>query len=146
MHKHLNNGTGAVKHIGTHLREVTSASWRALLAAELVAAGFTFAEACAVTGASYGYVTTLRRLQGWERAAVRDGHLSLAQFHTRTRAKKVVAEPVKAAPAVKTFAINTGTPTLSNSAIDNIVREVGVERMWASIDRLTQPSLPVAAE
>jgi hypothetical protein len=41
-----------------------------------------------------------------------------------------------------------GAPTLSDSVIDNIVREVGVERIWASIDRLTQPSLPfaVAAE
>lgn len=39
---------------------------------------------------------------------------------------------------------NGGTTTLSDSAIDNIVREVGVNRIWASIDRLTQPSLPFA--
>jgi hypothetical protein len=34
---------------------------------------------------------------------------------------------------------------LSDSAIDNIVREVGVNRVWASIDRLTQPELPAAS-
>ena len=38
---------------------------------------------------------------------------------------------------------NGGTTTLSNSAIDNIVAEVGVGRIWASIDRLTQPTLPL---
>jgi hypothetical protein len=37
-----------------------------------------------------------------------------------------------------------GTLRLSDSAIDNIVREVGIERIWASVDRLTQPSLPFA--
>lgn len=40
---------------------------------------------------------------------------------------------------------NGGTTTLSDSAIDNIVREVGVERVWRAIDRLTQPQLPLVA-
>jgi len=40
---------------------------------------------------------------------------------------------------------NGGATTLSDSAIDNIVREVGVERVWRAIDRLTQPQLPLVA-
>ena len=40
---------------------------------------------------------------------------------------------------------NGGTSSLSDSAIDNIVREVGVERVWRAIDRLTQPELPLVA-
>jgi hypothetical protein len=39
---------------------------------------------------------------------------------------------------------NGRTLFLSDSAVDNIVREVGIERIWASVDRLTQPSLPFA--
>jgi hypothetical protein len=38
---------------------------------------------------------------------------------------------------------NGSVPTLSDSAIDNIVAEVGVGRIWASVDRLTQPTLPL---
>jgi hypothetical protein len=38
---------------------------------------------------------------------------------------------------------NGGTTTLSDSAIDNIVREVGPERVMCSLDRITQPSLPL---
>jgi hypothetical protein len=40
---------------------------------------------------------------------------------------------------------NGGITSLSDSAIDNIVREVGVERVWRAIERLTQPELPLAA-
>jgi hypothetical protein len=39
----------------------------------------------------------------------------------------------------------SGAFTLSDSAVDNIVREIGVERMWAAIDRLTQPELNLVA-
>jgi hypothetical protein len=40
---------------------------------------------------------------------------------------------------------NGGTSALSDSAIDNIVREVGPERVMCSLDRITQPQLPLAA-
>jgi hypothetical protein len=38
-----------------------------------------------------------------------------------------------------------GTTALSDSAIDNIVREVGPERVMCSLDRITQPQLPLVA-
>jgi hypothetical protein len=43
---------------------------------------------------------------------------------------------------------NGGTTTLSDSAIEGIVREVGVDRIWRAVDKLTSPELPfvVAAE
>jgi hypothetical protein len=43
---------------------------------------------------------------------------------------------------------NGGSTTLSDSAIEGIVREVGVDRIWRAVDKLTSPELPlgVAAE
>jgi hypothetical protein len=40
---------------------------------------------------------------------------------------------------------NGGITTLSDSAIEGIVREVGVDRIWRAVDRLTQPELPLVA-
>jgi hypothetical protein len=36
-----------------------------------------------------------------------------------------------------------GVSTLSDSAVENIVREVGVDRIWRAVDKLTQPTLPL---
>jgi hypothetical protein len=42
--------------------------------------------------------------------------------------------------------LNGGSaPTLSDSAVENIVRELGVERIWRAIEKLTQPELPFMA-
>ena len=41
---------------------------------------------------------------------------------------------------VKRF--NGGITTLSDSAIEGIVREVGVDRIWRAVDKLTEPQLP----
>lgn len=38
-----------------------------------------------------------------------------------------------------------GTTTLSDSAVENIVAEVGVDRVWRAIEKLTQPQLPLVA-
>ena len=40
---------------------------------------------------------------------------------------------------------NGGTAILSDSALENIVREIGVDRVWCAIDRLTSPELPLVA-
>jgi hypothetical protein len=40
---------------------------------------------------------------------------------------------------------NGGTTTLSDDAIDRIVVEVGPERVMRSLDRITQPQLPLVA-
>ena len=38
-----------------------------------------------------------------------------------------------------------GTTTLSDSALERLGAEVGVERIWRVIDKLTQPPLPLQA-
>jgi hypothetical protein len=40
---------------------------------------------------------------------------------------------------------NGGTAILSDSALESIIREVGVDRVWCAIDRLTSPELPLVA-
>jgi hypothetical protein len=35
--------------------------------------------------------------------------------------------------------------TLSDDAIERIVREVGVDRIWCAVEKLTQPQLPLVA-
>jgi hypothetical protein len=40
---------------------------------------------------------------------------------------------------------NGGTTTLSDSAIEGIVREVGVDRIWRAVDKLTSPEPPLVA-
>jgi hypothetical protein len=38
-----------------------------------------------------------------------------------------------------------GITTLSDDVVERIVAEVGVERVWRAVDRLTQPTLPLQA-
>ena len=45
----------------------------------------------------------------------------------------------------KRFNGNGTTTTLSDDAIERIVCEVGVERVWRAIEKLTQPELPFTA-
>jgi hypothetical protein len=45
----------------------------------------------------------------------------------------------------KRHAVNGGTVSLSDSAIENIVREVGIDRVWRAVEKLTQPELPLVA-
>jgi len=41
---------------------------------------------------------------------------------------------------------NGGSPaTLSDAVVEHIVAEVGVERIWRALDKLTQPQLPLQA-
>jgi hypothetical protein len=40
---------------------------------------------------------------------------------------------------------NGGVSTLSDDAIERIVVEVGVDRVWRAVDKLTQPELPLVA-
>jgi hypothetical protein len=40
---------------------------------------------------------------------------------------------------------NGGTAILSDSAIEKLVREVGVDRVWRAVDKLTSPELPLVA-
>jgi hypothetical protein len=40
---------------------------------------------------------------------------------------------------------NGGTAILSDSAIEKLVREVGVDRVWRAVDTLPSPELPLVA-
>jgi hypothetical protein len=42
--------------------------------------------------------------------------------------------------------LNGGSvPGLSDDAVERIVAEVGVERIWRAVDKITQPNLPLVA-
>lgn len=46
----------------------------------------------------------------------------------------------------KRHALNgNGTTTLSDSALERLLAEVGIDRVWRAVDNLTQPQLPIAA-
>jgi hypothetical protein len=46
----------------------------------------------------------------------------------------------------KRYASNgNGTTTLSDSALERLVAEVGIDRVWRAVDKLTQPQLPLQA-
>jgi hypothetical protein len=38
-----------------------------------------------------------------------------------------------------------GTTTLSDSALERLLAEVGIDRIWHAVDKLTQPQLPLQA-
>ena len=68
-----------------------------------------------------------------------------ATFGVRPAEVKAAREPLEQSER-KRFG-NGGAAILSDSVIENIVREVGVDRVWHVVDKLTSPELPqVAAE
>lgn len=40
---------------------------------------------------------------------------------------------------------NGRSAVLSDSVLENLVREVGIDRVWRAVDRLTAPELPLIA-
>jgi hypothetical protein len=120
------------------LREFKTATWRAFLALDLASDGLTLAQACAVAGASIGYVATLRRLTTYERNAVREGRVSLGSFHTR---KPFAVKPEHG----KHF--DGDVPTPSDDEVERIVLRLGPMRVLNAVDKLTAPDMfSVAAE
>jgi hypothetical protein len=71
--------------------------------------------------------------------------LAAATFRVRPAEVKAARERLEQSER-KRFG-NGGAAILSDSVIENIVREVGVDRVWHVVDKLTSPELPqVAAE
>jgi hypothetical protein len=120
MNYHL--PTPAVHHIvgkklARRVRKGLSATHRALLAYELeigasAVQGFPRREACRLTGASLGYVATLAKATAAEVEAVKKGKLSLSALHNKP-------------------------PT--DAQVDATIIKLGIERVFAAIDRLTAP-------
>jgi hypothetical protein len=94
-----------------------------MLAAEIapcVIKNLTVAQLCRLVGeydVSRGYITTARGLKPAEKAAVCAGTAPLSHFHNQYR---------------------------KNRAADRLVKKLGVECVWAAIERATAPA--IAAE
>jgi hypothetical protein len=103
--------------LATRLRAGMSPTFRALLAHEFESGAcwlhsLTRRQACALTGASIGYVHTLAHATEQEREAVKRGVLSLSDIHNRPP---------------------------SDAAIDRVIARLGPDRVLAALDRLTMP-------
>jgi hypothetical protein len=102
-----------------------SATFRALLAVEIAEESMllrqlTGKQARALTGASSGYFRTVKRCSSEQRVAIGCGRLSLSSLHA--------AKPV---------------PT--DAQVDTIVKKIGIERVFDSLDRLTATAAPSTA-
>jgi hypothetical protein len=79
-------------------------------------------QACLLTGASIGYVTTIANATPEERAAIKRGELALGKLHNKPK------QP------------------LADAEIDRLVETIGADRILAAIDRWTAPQFQFAAE
>jgi hypothetical protein len=101
-----------------------------------------------------------RRLADADRRRLARSELKLAQVYRdycqrlagrraqRERTKRAAVEATHARLEQSKRARRFGsgsTAVLSDSVIETIVREVGVDRIWRAVDRLTQPELPLVA-
>jgi hypothetical protein len=95
-----------------------NATQRAELAAEAVGAHvheLTVGQAVALTGASRTYVAELRRMTELERAAVAAGRIKLSDR------------------------VNHSHKSANDADLDKMIREIGVDRVFAALDRITTP-------
>jgi hypothetical protein len=81
----------------------------------------TRAQAAVLTKASTGYIGTLARLSEDERRQVARGETSISHL-------------------LKLSRLHNGRRDL-DAGIDRFIQRVGVERVWAAIERYTQPGL-----
>jgi hypothetical protein len=100
-----------------------SPTFLALLANELmsgtaVVSHLTFEQAKAVTGASTGYLTTVRRLTPEQLEQVKREPASLSPFHNKRE--------------------------MTDAEIERRIVKMGIEKVLAAIDRLTAPPVLVA--
>jgi hypothetical protein len=65
-------------------------------------------------------------------------------FRVNAQQLRLARERIEYRERAKQRVFGVGTTTLSDDAVERIVVEVGPERIWKAVDRLTQP--PVAAE
>jgi hypothetical protein len=104
------------------------------------------------------YLAKASRYPQWQRAedAVRwlRGELQIkptvkqaaATFGVNARQMLAARERLERQERGKRFGANGGSvPGLSDDAIQRIVIEIGPERIWKAVDKITQPDLPLVA-
>jgi hypothetical protein len=101
------------------IRQATAKD-RALIAGDLARGAVqilrpTYRQAALLTAVSTSYVATVGRLAPEQRAQLARGELKLSRLHNSRRDL--------------------------DGRIDRFIKHVGVERVWAAIERYTQPSL-----
>jgi hypothetical protein len=64
---------------------------------------------------------------------------------TGTAMSEVAAKPRKARASKRQRLLYRRADTLTDADLAALVREVGIDRIWRVVDRLTQPSLPLIA-
>jgi hypothetical protein len=108
---------------------------RAALAARLVSHhGWSVRDAAGMLSVNRTYLWLARHLNDDDREKLANGEITLAGLHRQHQQRQAEQR-----------AAERSTSGLSDSAVDNIVREVGVDRVWRAIDRLTQPSQSLVA-
>jgi hypothetical protein len=134
---------------------------RAALAVVMAESGWlSLKDAAASLCVNRTYLMLARRLDDDDRLRLAHGELKLArvfrdyqqrlaeQRAQREQAERAAQEQAEreaveaARERVKRFA-NGGVSTLSDDAVERIVVEVGVDRIWRVVDKITQPQLPL---
>jgi hypothetical protein len=119
---------------------------RAALAVGLIeSGGLSLKDAAAALCVNKTYLVLAQRLGDADRHRLARSELKLARVH-RDYCQRLAEQRAQREQAGRTKSFgNGGITTLSDSVIERIVREVGVDRIWRVIDRLTQPDLPLVA-
>ena len=136
----LNNGRGPVPQSrqasGSYKLPIEA---RAALAVGLIEnGGWSLKDAAASLCVNRTYLMLARRLDDDDRLRLARSELKLAQVYRDYR------QQLEQSERAKRFG-NGGTAILSDAVIENIVREVGVDRVWRVVDKLTSPELPLVA-
>jgi hypothetical protein len=141
MTMHHNNGAKSVpqsrRSWGSYKLPIEA---RATLAIVLIERGWSLKAAAAALCVNQTYLRLARRLDAGDRWRLARGELKLAGVHRDYYQRLEQSKPAK-------HFSNGGAAILSDSVIENLVREVGVDRIWRAVDRLTQPEQSrIAAE
>jgi hypothetical protein len=123
LHNRINvNGQGSARVVAgwdfAYQARKGNATKRALLAVEAIGAdiyGLTLAQATALARANHTYVTALRGMTDLERAAVKAGRIKLSDC------------------------VNHRNKPVTDGDLDKLIAEVGVDRVFAALDRITTP-------
>jgi hypothetical protein len=84
------------------------------------------------------YLMLARRLKGADRRRLARGELKLVQIY------RDYSQRLEQSKHARRFG-NGGAANLSDFAIERLVCEVGVDRIWRAIDKFTSPERPLVA-
>jgi hypothetical protein len=137
------------KKLARRLRKGLSPAHRALLAHDLETGecwlhGLTRRQACALTGASLGYATTLAKASAEEIERVKRGALALSQLHNKPKsdAFKAFTRATKEVEAE----FGDADDIAVGEFVDRVFAKLGDGVLAAAFDRYTAPRFSFAAE